>query len=114
MFSRRTSARCSCVSVRISYVVTAAGTITSGSAAITGRNKPRIVSKTAIRLSDQHTVAITVKAVFCGDCMTVCVHYKFVAAESGSKNEQRALRQVKVGEQYIDRAKLVARRDGQI
>ena len=65
-------------------------------------------------LNYKHAVTIAVETVFRRDGVPVSTHYKFVTAESRSQQKQRALWQVKIGQQCSDRLEAISRGDRQI
>ena len=80
---------------------------------VASRSKRSMRSIVSARVSrdQQHRVAVAEEAVARVDRVAVQRHHVRVAGEGGDEHQQRAARQVEVGDQAVDDAELEARRD---
>ena len=59
-------------------------------------------------LYDQHRVAKGEKAIFLSHGSLISLHHGFLVIEGGHQHQQRAFRQVEIGDQRIHRAEAIA------
>src|SRR5437868_3777155 len=72
------------------------------------------VAMTSNSMVEQHRIAVAEEAIALGDRVAVRREHAIGAGERAHQHEQRRFREVEVGDEVVDDAKLVARIDEQI
>ena len=62
-----------------------------------------------IRLNNQHTISVGKEAVFFFDGFGVGLEDEVAVGKGGDEHDQRALREVKIGEEGVDNLKVIWR-----
>src|SRR5688572_1625962 len=92
------------------------GTTACGVVSVPARAVPWVrtsSNRTAMTPRDPHGVAVRQEAVALLHGGAVALHRQVVSSKRGHQRQERTLRHVKIGEQCVDDAKLVARCDEQ-